>query len=288
MLMIADTLLQGIMLGAIYALFALGLSLMFGVMRLVNTAHGDFVILAAFMTIAWGGWTGWSPFASLALTVPVCFALGYALQRGILNRLLGRDALPSIVVTFGISILIQNGLLEVASADTRSIPGHGLETASVTLGQDLAVGQLSLLILVTALISTALFDWMMRTTRIGQAFRAISDDTEAAALMGIDARHIFGVATGLALALLGVAGVLLGIRTSIGPSDGPALLIFAFEAVVIGGLGSFWGTFAGALILGIAQGVGSRVDPGWGTLVGHFLFLLVLLMRPRGLFPRFQ
>jgi branched-chain amino acid transport system permease protein len=280
-----DAVVQGMMLGAIYTLFALGLSLMFGVMRLVNTAHGDFVILAAFLSIAVTSTSGLSPFASLAITVPLCFALGYGLQRGILNPLIGRDALPSIVVTFGISILIQNGLMEIASADTRSIGAQGLEVASVPLGGGLAVGGLSLLILAVSLLATAGFDWMMRSTRIGKAFRAISDDAQTAALMGIDARHLFALATGIALGLLGVAGVLLAMRTSIAPSDGPAQLIFAFEAVVIGGLGSFWGTFAGALVLGLAQSIGSRIDPGWGALVGHLVFLAVLLMKPLGLFP---
>lgn len=286
MLTALDTVIQGAMLGAIYALFALGLSLMFGVMRLVNTAHGDFVILAAFMSIAVTSLTGLSPFVSIAITVPLCFVLGYALQRGILNPLIGRDALPSIVVTFGISIVIQNALMEAASADTRSIPAQGLEVASVPLGGGLAVGGLSLLILVVALLATAGFDWMMRRTRVGKAFRAVSDDAQTAALMGIDSRHLFGLATGFALGLLGAAGVLLAMRTSIAPSDGPAQLIFAFEAVVIGGLGSFWGTFAGALVLGLAQSVGSRLDPGWGALAGHLIFLAVLMVKPLGLFPK--
>lgn len=286
MLTILDALLQGLMLGALYALFALGLSLIFGVMRVVNTAHGDFVILGSFIIIALVEWTGWNSFMSLALAFPAFVALGYVLQRTLINPLVGRDALPSIVVTFGLSVIIQNVLLEVFSADTRSIPAYGLESASLPIAGGLSIGTLPALVMVSALVSTAGFAWMMQHTRLGKSFRAVSDDPEAAALMGIDARHVFGVATGLALGLLSLAGLLVGMRTSISPSDGPAMLIYGFEAVVVGGMGSFWGTFMGALVIGVAQSIGSRIDPGWGPLAGHLLFLAVLFVRPQGLFPK--
>jgi branched-chain amino acid transport system permease protein len=279
-----DTLLQGLMLGALYALFALGLSLMFGVMRVVNTAHGDFVILAAFLIIAIVEWSGWNSFLSLAVALPAFVALGYCLQRTLINPLVGRDALPSIVVTFGLSVVIQNVLLQIFSADTRSIPAYGLESGSLPIAGDLAIGTLPATIMVTALASTAGFSWMMQRTRLGKSFRAVSDDPEAAALMGINARHVFGIATGLALGLLSLAGLLVGMRTSIAPSDGPALLIYGFESVVVGGLGSFWGTFTGALVIGIAQSLGSRINPGWGPLAGHLLFLAILVVKPQGLF----
>lgn len=286
MLTLLDTLLQGLMLGALYALFALGLSLMFGVMRVVNTAHGDFVILGSFLIIAFVEWTGWNAFMSLTLAIPAFVALGYFLQRTLINPLVGRDALPSIVVTFGLSVIVQNVLLEAFSADTRSIPAYGLESGSLPIAGGLAIGTLPALIMVSALVSTAAFAWMMQHTRLGKSFRAVSDDPEAAALMGIDSRHVFGVATGLALGLLSLAGLLVGMRTSISPSDGPAMLIYGFEAVVVGGMGSFWGTFTGALVIGVAQSIGSRIDPGWGPLAGHLLFLGVLFVRPQGLFSK--
>jgi branched-chain amino acid transport system permease protein len=281
-----DAILQGILLGALYALFALGLSLMFGVMRLVNIAHGDMIIAAAFAGYALAALAGLGPWLALAALLPVAFAAGYVLQRAVLNRTLGGDILPPLLVTFGLSIVIQNLLLEVFSADSRSIPGRGIETASLALGHGLALGWLPLMILVTALAATAGLEWLFGRTAIGRAFRATSDDRDTAGLMGIDPRHVYAIATGLGVTLVAVAGVFHGMRTTIAPTDGPAQLLYAFEAVVIGGLGSFWGTFAGGLILGVAQSIGFRLDPGWGLLVGHGIFLVVLLWRPTGLFPR--
>jgi branched-chain amino acid transport system permease protein len=281
-----DTVLQGVMLGGLYALFAIGLSLMFGVMRLVNVAHGDFVILAAFIGMVIVDTLGLHPFAAMLVVVPIAFGVGYAVQRGILTRTIGNDPLPSLVVTFGISIVIQNLLLEIFSADTRSIRAGGLETQSVALGAGLAVGGLPLLTFLAALAITAAFQWFFGHTRLGRAFRATSDDPDAAALVGVDNRRIYALATAIAIGVLGVAGVFHGMRTTIAPGDGPAQLIYAFEAVIIGGMGSFWGTFAGGTILGVAQSIGFRVDPGWGILVGHVVFIAVLLFRPSGLFPK--
>jgi branched-chain amino acid transport system permease protein len=281
-----DTILQGVMLGGLYALFATGLSLMFGVMRLVNTAHGDFVLLAAFAGFVVTDTLHVNPFVAMALVVPLTFGVGYVIQRGVLNYTISKDPLPSLVVTFGMSIVIQNLLLELFSADTRSISAGGLETQSIPLVEGLAVGWLPLMIFLAALAATLGFQWLFGNTSLGRAFRATSDDREAASLMGINNVHIYALATAIAIGILGVAGVFHGMRTTIAPTDGPAQLIYAFEAVIIGGMGSFWGTFAGGIILGVAQAIGFRVDPGWGILVGHLVFILVLLFKPSGLFPK--
>jgi branched-chain amino acid transport system permease protein len=281
-----DTILQGVMLGGLYALFAIGLSLMFGVMRLVNVAHGDFVILTAFIGFVIVDTLHVNAFAAMLLVVPLAFGIGYAVQHGVLTRTIGRDPLPSLVVTFGLSIIIQNLLLEIFSADTRSIPGGGVETGSIALGRGLAVGWLPLLTFGAALAITGVFQWFFNHTRLGRAFRATSDDHEAAALVGVDNRRVYAMATGIAIGVLGVAGILHGMRTTMSPGDGPAQLIYGFEAVIIGGMGSFWGTFAGGVILGVAQSIGFRVDPGWGILVGHVVFVAVLLFKPTGLFPK--
>jgi branched-chain amino acid transport system permease protein len=288
-----DVLLQGLLLGGLYALFALGLSLVFGVMRLTNTAHGDFIVLAAFTAI--GGLAvlapllpagGSAPFVVAVLLLPVSFGFGYSLQRWVLNGTLGRDPLPSLVVTFGLSIVIQNLLLETFSADPRSIDSEGLSTASLALPGGLAVGVLPLAIFGFAIAATAAMQWLFGRTGIGRSFRAVSDDREIAELMGIDARKVYALATAIAFVLIAVAGVLQAMRTTVSPSDGPALLLFAFEAVIIGGMGSFWGTLVGAVLLGLTQQVGFRFDPGWGICCGHLVFLLVLVVRPQGLFPR--
>lgn len=280
-----DLLLQGLLLGGLYALFALGQSLIFGVMRLTNTAHGDFIILGAFIALTFAS-MGLSPWVALAVTLPVTWTLGYVLQRGVLNGTLGKDPLPSLVVTFGLSIVIQNLLLELYSADPRSIDTQGFNTLSWSLGGDLSFGVLPLLILVLAVVATAGLQWLFNHTEIGRSFRAVSDDREIAELMGLNARKVYAQATALAFVLVGVAGALQGMRTTVSPADGPLLLLFAFEAVIIGGMGSFWGTFAGAMLLGLTQQVGFRLDPGWGIWAGHLMFLLVLVLRPQGLFPK--
>jgi branched-chain amino acid transport system permease protein len=288
-----DILVQGLLLGGLYALFALGQSLMFGVMRLTNTAQGDFIVLGAFGAIAALAALGpLVPAPQLTLVVvgllllPAAFAVGYALQRGVLNGTLGRDPLPSLVVTFGLSIVIQNALLELFSADPRSIETGGLNTASVTLPGGVAVGLLPLAIFVLAVAATAGLQWLFGSTALGRSFRAVSDDREIAELMGLDAKKVYGLATAIAFVLIAAAGMLQGMRTTVSPADGPVLLLFAFEAVIIGGMGSFWGTLAGALLLGVTQQIGFRLDPGWGIWFGHLVFLAVLVLRPQGLFPR--
>jgi branched-chain amino acid transport system permease protein len=288
-----DILVQGLLLGGLYALFALGQSLMFGVMRLTNTAQGDFIVLGAFGAIAALVALGpLVPAPQLALVLagllllPAAFGAGYALQRGVLNGTLGRDPLPSLVVTFGLSIVIQNALLELFSADPRSIETGGLNTASVTLPGGITVGLLPLAIFVLAVAATAGLQWLFGSTALGRSFRAVSDDREIAELMGLDAKKVYGLATAIAFVLIAAAGMLQGMRTTVSPADGPVLLLFAFEAVIIGGMGSFWGTLAGALLLGVTQQIGFRLDPGWGIWFGHLVFLAVLVLRPQGLFPK--
>ncbi|HRI17171.1 MAG TPA: branched-chain amino acid ABC transporter permease [Burkholderiaceae bacterium] len=284
--MLAEIVLQGLLLGGLYALFALGLSLMFGVMRLTNTAHGDFVVLAAFGAI--GAATLLSVQAWLAglIVLPLSFGLGYALQRWVLNGTLGKDPLPSLVVTFGLSIVLQNALLEVFSADPRSLDSGGLSTLSLPLTAQTSVGVLPLAIFATALATTFALQALFDRTALGRSFRAVSDNKDVAELMGLDSRRVYALATAIAFLVVAVAGVFQAMRTTVAPSDGPLLLLFAFEAVIIGGMGSFWGTFLGALALGLTQQIGFRIDPGWGIWFGHLMFLCVLVVRPQGLFPK--
>jgi branched-chain amino acid transport system permease protein len=275
---------QGLLLGGLYALFATGLSLVFGVMRLVNLAHGDLSILAAFVALAIVEVVPVNPLWTLLAVVPLLFAVGYLLQRGLLNfTLRGADPLPPVLVTFGLSIILQNLLLEVFSADSQGLDAGRVENASIRVSDRLAVGWFPLLTLVVAVGVLAGLQLLLSRTRLGRAFRATSDDQETARLMGIDNRHVYAVATAIALATVAVAGIFLGVRTTFAPSIGPTRLIFAFEAVIIGGLGSIWGTLAGGLVLGVAQTLGSQLSPGWGVLAGHLVFLAVLAFRPTGL-----
>lgn len=280
-----DTIVQGILLGGLYALFAAGLSLVFGIMRLVNLAHGDLIVLAAFLILVLVSALGLNPFVAALVAMPVMFAIGWALQFFLLNRTLGTDILPPLLVTFGLSIVIQNGLLEGFSADSRRISIGGLESASVALGP-INVGVMPLLTLASAVAVIVGLNQLFYRTSLGRAFRATSDDPVTAGLMGIQPKRIFATATGIAMVVVTIAALYLGTRANFDPTIGPARLIYAFEAVIIGGLGSLWGTLAGGIVIGIAQTFGAAINPEWQILAGHLAFLLVLLVRPRGLFPR--
>jgi branched-chain amino acid transport system permease protein len=280
-----DTLVQGILLGGLYALFAAGLSLVFGIMRLVNLAHGDMIIFAAFAILLITGSLGLNPFLAALIAAPLMFALGWALQRFVLNRVLGKDILPPLLVTFGLSVALQNGMLEAFSADSQRIPAGPLESASVNLGI-VTVGWMPILTFATAIAVIVGLNQIFYRTALGRAFRATSDDPVTASLMGIAPKGIFAIATGLAMVVVTIAALYLGMRANFDPSIGPARLIYAFEAVIIGGLGSLWGTLAGGIIIGVAQTMGAAINPEWQILSGHIAFLIVLLIRPRGLFPR--
>jgi branched-chain amino acid transport system permease protein len=283
-----NVILQGVLVGGLYAMFAAGLALIFGVMRLVNIAHGDLIVLAAYVALVVTEALGINPLLSLVIVVPLMALIGYALQRGILNQTLGPDLLPPLLVTFGLSIIIQNGLLELFTADSRRLQAGPIEVDSIYLGGGLAVGTLPLIQFIVALAVIAALQFMFYRTAIGRAFRATSDDQAVAQLGGLDNRHVFGLAMAVSLAVVAIAGVFLAVRANFDPAIGPARLIFGFEAVIMGGLGSMWGTLAGGVILGVAQAIGAQIDPGWQLLAGHIAFLVVLAVRPEGLFPKVQ
>lgn len=283
---LADTLIQGVLLGGLYALFAAGLSLTFGIMRLVNLAHGDLIVLAAFAILALASWLALDPFLAVLVALPLMFAAGLGLQHILLNRTLGHGLLPPLLVTFGLSIIIQNGLMQGFTADSQRLQVGAIETASVQLGGGVTVGLMPLATFVSAIAVILGLNFLFYRTALGRAFRATSDDLEIAELMGIDHRRIFSLAMGVAMIVATIAALYLGMRANFDPTIGPARLLYAFEAVIIGGLGSFWGTLAGGVIIGLAQTIGAELNPEWQILAGHLAFLFVLVLRPRGLFPR--
>lgn len=280
-----DTLVNGVLLGGLYALFAAGLSLVFGIMRLVNLAHGDLIVFGAYAILILVSLLGLSPFLAAAVAAPMMFVLGWLLQRWVLNRTLGEDILPPLLVTFGLSIALQNALLEGFSADSQRISAGALETASLALGP-VKVGVMPLLTFMSAVLVIVALNQLLYRTRLGRAFRATSDDAVTASLMGIKPARLFAAATGIAMVVVTMAALYLGMRANFDPTIGPARLIYAFEAVIIGGLGSLWGTLLGGVIIGVAQTVGAAVNPEWQILAGHVAFLVVLALRPRGLLPR--
>jgi branched-chain amino acid transport system permease protein len=281
-----NVILQGVLTGGLYAMFAAGLSLIFGVMRLVNIAHGDLIVLAAYVALMATTALGVNPLVSLIVVVPAMALIGYALQRGLLNRTLGEDLLPPLLVTFGLSIIIQNGLLELFTADSRKLQAGAIEVATMQVTQGLWIGVLPLLQFAVAVGVIAGLQLLFYRTALGRAFRATSDDPAVAQLMGLDTRHVFALAMALSLAVVAIAGVFLAVRSNFDPAIGPARLIFGFEAVIIGGLGNLWGTLAGGVILGVSQAIGAQIDPGWQLLAGHIAFLVILALRPQGLFPK--
>jgi len=280
-----DTVIEGILLGGVYALFALGLSLIFGIMRLVNLAHGDLILLAAYLVFSATTVLGLPIAVASLLVVMTMFVLGFVLQRLVLERVLGDDILPPLLVTFGLSIVIQNGLLLGYGADSRRLQAGAFESSSVTLAPGLSVGLAPLATLVAAVAAVALLQLIFYRSPLGRTFRATADNPTMVQLMGVDERNVYAIAVGLSLAVSVIAAIVFGIRASFDPSIGPARLLYAFEAVIIGGLGSLWGTLAGGIVLGIAQAVGARLNPEWQILAGHLTFLAVLMVRPRGLFP---
>jgi branched-chain amino acid transport system permease protein len=282
---LVNVIVQGVLLGGLYALFAAGLSLIFGVMRMVNIAHGDLIVVAAYLAYFTIQLLGIGPFTSLIVVVPVIALLGYALQRGLLNFTLGDD-LPPLLVTISLSIIIQNALLLLFTHDSRKLQGGAIELASWRLTEDLAVGVLPVIQFVIAVVIIGGLQLLFYRTAVGRAFRATSDDRIVAQLMGIENRHIFALAMALSLAVVAVAGVFIAVRTTFNPFYGPQLLIFGFEAVIMGGLGSLWGTLAGGVLLGVAQALGGHINVGLPFIAGHLAFLAVLIVRPEGLFPK--
>lgn len=281
-----EILTNGLMLGSMFALFGLGLSLSLGVMRMINIAHGDLIVLAAYLALSATLWAGIGPLTALLFTVPLMFVLGWLLQRGLLNRLVGRDPLSVLLVTFGLSIVLQNLLQEIYTADTQSLDAGSLATASLKLGS-MSIGWLPVVITAVSVAVYGLTHLLIARTPMGRQARAVATDPETARLVGIRDRRLFALMTGFIFAVIAIAGVFYGIRTPFAPSAGPERLLFAFEAVVLGGLGSIWGTFIGGLLIGLAQVVGAQFHAGLGPFFGHLVFLVALLARPNGLFaPR--
>ena len=281
---ILNAVVQGIFLGAFYAVLACGLSIMFGVMRIINLAHGDIAVLGAYVVFVIVESTGMSPFVAFIAALPVMIVLGYLLQLTVLERSLKSGILTPLLATFGLSIVIQNLLLLRFSPDVRSLGGNAgaVTTSSWQVTSGLSVSTLGVVILVVAVLVFGALQLFLSRTRAGWMMRATAEDPDAAELVGINSRGVYARATALAVAIAALGGLFLAIRSVFDPLSGPTQLIFAFEAVVIGGMGSLWGTLLGGLALGVAQTVGAQINPEYSALAGHLLFLVVLVVRYGG------
>lgn len=280
-----NAIVQGVLLGGLYALFACGLSLMFGVMRVVNLAHGDFAVLAAYLALAIITGLHVPVLWSALVVAPLFAVVGYLVQRFIIQRSLDVSPLTTLLVTFGLSIVIQNALLTALSANSQSLPSGALASASLRVTGELSIGYVSAIVFAASVVVVVCLQLFLSKTALGRQVRAAADDKEAAGIVGVNVRHVYGIAAAVAFATVSLAGVAFGMYSSFDPSAGPQRLIFAFEAVVIGGMGSIWGTLAGGVILGVAQVLGAQVDSSFGVLAGHLVFLLMLAFRPSGLIP---
>jgi branched-chain amino acid transport system permease protein len=286
-----NQILQGVFLGGYYAMIACSLSFLFGVMRIINLAHGSIIVLSAFLLFVLADRFDVSPWLALLIVAPVMAGLGWLLQRLVLDRSLSGGSLVPLLATFGLAIVLDNALFETFGADTRSLSPYigALSYDSWAITDDISVGQLDVLILVAAVLLLGGLHVLLTRTRIGRAIRATAEDPGTVGLIGIDARAVYAMATALALAMAAIAGAFLAMRASFDPYAGGAQLIFAFEAVVIGGFGSLWGTLWGGIVLGVAQNIGAAIDPSGFFIAGHVTFLAVLVGRVAsgGDFPRF-
>ena len=282
----ANAIVQGILLGGLYALLAAGLSLMFGVMRIVNLAHGTLALLAAYVGLLIVQATGLNPFVAIIIVVPIMGLIGYGMQWGLLNRALTKGGLAPLLVTFGLAVVVTSLLQELFSADMRTIKIGNLGIASIQITNQIYIGVFPLIACVVGVLVIVALQVFLSKAPLGRAMRATSDDVETVRLMGIDNRQVYALATAIAIATVGLAGMFLGMRTQFNPITGDIMLIFAFEAVIIGGLGSLWGTLVGGVVLAIAQVVGSQINPSYGVLFGHLVFLAILAFRPSGLLPK--
>jgi len=283
-----NAVIQGILTGGLYALFACGLSLMFGVMKVVNLAHGDLATVAGYVGVGVIAATHMPFLWSVPVVVAIMAVLGYVLQRSVIQAALSRGELTTLIVTFGLSIIIENGLLQFFTANSRGTAvGQSIVTDSFSIGSQITIAWLGVIIFALAVVVLLGLQLFLSGSKYGRLIRAVADDREAAQLSGADYRHVFGIAAAIAFATVALAGVSYGATTVIDPTTGTdTILLFAFAAVVIGGLGSLWGTLLGGVILGVAQQIGAQINISYELLGGYVIFLLVLVIRPQGLTSR--
>lgn len=283
-----NAIIQGLLTGGLYALFACGLSLMFGVMKVINLAHGDLAVVAGYIGVGVIAVTHMPVLWSIPVVVVLMAIIGYILQRSLIQGALSRGELTTLIVTFGLSIVIENGLQQFFTANSRGLGvGDSFITASFSIGSQITIAWLNVIIFALAVVVLLGLQQYLSLSKYGRLIRAVADDQEAAQLSGVNYRHVFGIAAAIAFGTVAIAGMFEGMITTLSPTIGTeTILLFAFASVVIGGLGSLWGTLLGGVILGVAQAIGAQINPSWEQLAGYAVFLVVLVIRPQGLTSR--
>lgn len=284
---VLNALLTGTMLGGYYAAISLGLALPFGVMKQVNLAYGDWLVACAYLIVVLVNVTGLSPIATLIIVVPAMFALGYGIQRLLLNRVsvqaMEQRGLPPtfgvmspILVTFGLSLIISRGLQFQFGVDVRSIPSS-LAYSSIPITADIQVSTLRLIMFGLAVLALEAMRLFITRTHIGRALRATSDDVEVSQLMGMRPASIYAIAGGISMATAAVGGLMVGLSRTFQPFSGPEFLLIAFGVCVIGGVGSMRGILAGGVLLGIVQVMAGTFLTSSSQLIAGYMFILAVL-----------
>ena len=281
-MIVLQYLINGILLGGIYALLGVGMTMMFGIVKLTNLAHGEFIIMGAFGSTMLAQWLGIDPIITLIITVPVMFLIGVFLQTVLINRVMLQGSEPALLVTFGLSIILQDAMLLLFTADAQRA-NVSYNTASIKIASGLSISVLDLIVFAISLVTIGILTVFLNKTYMGRAIRATSDDTTAAALMGVSVKKTYAIALGIAMATAAVAGLGVGMRWTFYPSSGGNYLLIAFGVVVIGGMGSIPGTLVAGLVFGLAQVIGGA---NYGMLISYILLIIMLAVRPQGLFSK--
>ena len=279
---VIQVIINGILLGGIYALLGVGMTMMFGIVKLTNLAHGEFIIIGAYLSTVLSSAIGVDPILTIIVTVPIMFLVGMGLQSGLINRVMKIGSEPALLVTFGLSIILADAMLLIFSADAQRA-NVAYNTASLKIANGLNISVLDLIVFLISLATIIVLSIFLKKTYLGRSIRATSDDTQAASLMGVNVNRTYAIAMGIAMATAAIAGMCVSMKWVYYPSSGGNYLLTAFGVVVIGGMGSIPGTLVAGLILGLAQVIGGA---NYGQLIAYVLMVLFLAVRPQGLFSK--
>ena len=280
-MVIIQSIINGILLGGIYAILGVGMTMIFGIVKLTNLAHGEFVVMGAYASTLISQALGVDPLLTLIVTVPFMFLIGMGLQTGLINRVMLKGSEPALLVTFGLSIILKDAMLLLFTADARHA-GAIYSSTVIKLG-GISIALPDIILLVLSLLTILVLTLFLNRTYMGRAIRATSDDTQAASLMGVSVRKTYAIAMGIALATAAVAGLCIGLKWTFYASSGGSYLLIAFGVVVIGGMGSIPGTLVAGLVFGLAQVLGGA---NYGLLISYVLLIIMLAVRPQGLFSK--
>ena len=278
---VIQLIINGILLGGIYAVLGVGMTMIFGIVKLTNLAHGEFVIIGAYASTLLAQAIGCDPILTLIVTIPFMFLIGMGLQTGLINRVMLKGSEPALLVTFGLSIILQDAMLLLFTADARHA-GAAYSSTILKIG-GLNIALLDIILLVISLVTILVLTLFLNKTYMGRSIRATSDDTQAASLMGVSVKKTYAIAMGIAMATAAVAGLCIGLKWTFYATSGGSYLLIAFGVVVIGGMGSIPGTLVAGLVFGLAQVIGGA---NYGLLISYILLIIMLAVRPQGLFSK--